>query len=333
MTAQSTGEREEQTGGSRWYVRLLSWNLHALPWSVGAQRRLSRVAQEVLSRLPDALLFQEVWTQGDLRHLTERLGTEYRVVEGPDSTRLRRRSGLLVFIRQSWTIEDVAFQPFTASAPRWRIWEADGLAGKGVQRVRIERGGRRLTLVNTHLQAEYGEPRYDDVRAAQIRELRDIVRQLPPTEPVILAGDLNTRPDEDAVLDGLLRDWVDLGRAFRERCGCGTQLHGDGRAGDWIDYVLARPSLRGQARGTDFELLRNRALDDPYSDHHGLFVTVELQQAPRRRTPLLGLLVDSPSALSRRQWLIASIQGALDLGTPDWCLRRQKFALFFSPGS
>ena len=126
----------------------------------------------------------------------------------------------------------------------------------------------------------------------------------------------HTRPDEDAVLDGLLRDWVDLSGAIRERGGCGTQLHSDGRAGDWIDYVLARPSLRGQARGTDFELLRNRALDDPYSDHHGLFVTVELQQAPRRRAPLLGLLVDSPSALSRRQWLLASIRGALDLGAP-----------------
>ncbi len=78
--------------------------------------------------------------------------------------------------------------------------------------------------------------------------------------------------------------------------------------------MLARPSLRGQARGTDFELLRNRALDDPYSDHHGLFVTVELQQAPRRRASLLGLLVDYQSALSRRQLWLACIRGALDLG-------------------
>ena len=71
--------------GPRWYVRLSSWNLHALPLSAGRSPRLRRVAAAVLARLPDAVLLQEVWAPGDRRDLASSLGDRYQLVEGPAS--------------------------------------------------------------------------------------------------------------------------------------------------------------------------------------------------------------------------------------------------------
>ena len=307
---QTRREGRERTG-PRWYVRLLSWNLHALPLSAGRSPRLRRVAAVVMARLPDAVLFQEVWARGDRRDLESRLGDRYQRVEAPARGGLWRPSGLLIFVRDDWTIEQTAFHGFSMSAPGWRVWEADELSGKGVLSVRVGRGGRHVTLVTTHLQAEYGDHRYGDVRAAQLGELGDVIERLPWAPPIILAGDLNTRPDEDAVLQGFLQDWLDLGRGVREQCRCGTQMNADGRPGAWIDYVLARPPAGGYAATVDFELFRNRSLDDPYSDHHGLFATIEMQEG--RSAPLLGALLASPLRVTRRRSLLASVVGTLDL--------------------
>ena len=298
-------------GGPRWYLRLLSWNLHALPLSSGRSPRLRRVAAAVMARLPDAVLFQEVWGQGDRRDLEARLGGRYQLVEGPARRGFWRPSGLLIFMRDDWTIEQTAFHGFSMSAPGWRVWEADGLSGKGVLSVRVGRGGRHVSLVTTHLQAEYDEHRYGDVRAAQVGELGEVIERLPWAPPIILAGDLNTRPDEDAVFRGFLEGWVEMGRDVREQCQCGTQMNPDGQPGAWIDYVLVRPPDGGHAADVGFELLRNRSLDDPYSDHHGLFATIEMQEG--RGVPLLGALLASPLRMTRRRSVLASVLGTLDL--------------------
>ena len=220
-----------------------------------------------------------------------------------------------MFIRDDWTIEQTIFHGFSRSAPGWRVWEADGLSGKGMLSVRVGRGGRQVSLVNTHLQAEYNGNRYGDVRAAQLGELSDVIERLPWAPPIILAGDLNTRPDEEAVLRGFLTDWLDLGRDVRERCECGTQINADGRPGAWVDYILARPPDGGYAATVDFELLRNRNLNDPYSDHHGLFATIEIQEG--RSAPLLGALLASPLRMTRRRSVLASFLGTLDLWAGD----------------
>jgi len=47
------------------WLRVVSWNLHGTPEVAPMQRRLERVAAQVLARKPDIALFQEVWFEGD----------------------------------------------------------------------------------------------------------------------------------------------------------------------------------------------------------------------------------------------------------------------------
>ena len=48
----------------------------------------------------------------------------------------------------------------------------------------------------------------------------------------------------------------------------------------WIDYILGPDSKRWKA-AADLELIANRGIDDPYSDHNGLLcaVTIESRNA------------------------------------------------------
>lgn len=298
--------------GARWYLRVLSWNVHALPFALGRRARLERVANVILRELPDAVQLQEVWAPRDWRYLNSRLAPRYELVEVPARNLLFRQSGLVTLVRQDWQVEGVASHTFSVRAPSWRVWEADALSNKGVLAVRISRGGRRVVLYNTHLQAEYEESRYEAIRAAQLAELSDFVERLSWNPPFVLTGDLNTRPDEHAVLRGLLSEWIDLGHGFRERCECSTQIHGDGRKGAWVDYALARPSEGGRTRAVEFDLITNDGRDQPYSDHEGISATVEMLEPGAGTVPLIGLLITSPAPMSRRTFFGASLLAWLD---------------------
>ncbi|KZB88209.1 sphingomyelin phosphodiesterase [Amycolatopsis regifaucium] len=101
---------------------------------------------------------------------------------------------------------------------------ADYLSNKGAALARLVVNGKPLWITGTHLQADEGPetlPKAHDVRMAQLGEIRDLVtKYAPPTEPVVVAGDLNieywagqARKDSlgrtqiqqgEAVLDGVL---------------------------------------------------------------------------------------------------------------------------------
>ena len=48
-----------------------------------------------------------------------------------------------------WQLDATEFTPFRDSAPWWRIWEGDGLAGKGVQRITLRRSEATVHLLGT----------------------------------------------------------------------------------------------------------------------------------------------------------------------------------------
>ena len=142
-----------------------------------------------------------------------------------------------------------------------KIWEADGLGSKGVLTTMLARGTQRLAILNTHLQSAYSSGRYADIRARQVEELQVEVERLPLPVPVIAAGDLNTLPSEP-LYRTLERRWIDLGRAERRACGCGTSFLPDGREGGWIDYILFRRTPEWRTQITAFDLIRNARSDD-----------------------------------------------------------------------
>jgi endonuclease/exonuclease/phosphatase family metal-dependent hydrolase len=167
------------------------------------------------------------------------------------------------------------FVDFSVTGPWYRFFdEADGISGKGIQRIAITDGGRRVAVLNTHLQAQYPGREYAEVRSAQIDQLVGHSRQ-PGADVTLVAGDLNTRSDETGLYGALTSGLTDLTAEFRRACGCGTLASADRTQTAWIDYVLARVSgtMKIDAR---MDLIRNHGIDDPYSDHHGIWMQVDI---------------------------------------------------------
>jgi len=224
-------------------LRLLSWNVHGTPRTPERPQRLDRIAAEVLDRNPDVV----------------------------------RPGGLLACVRRlgPWRVLESSFRQYRMAAPRWRVWEGDGIGRKGIQRLDLAADGHRAVVLNTHLQASYPRNGHANVRGRQLLELRSIASTVDGRAAVLAAGDLNTRP-EDAEYRHITAAWVDLTAAARARDAAGTCLNGDGSDAGWLDYVLARPHPAWQVTAAAAERIVNVRPDHPYSDHHGLDVTVRL---------------------------------------------------------
>jgi hypothetical protein len=122
---------------------------------------------------------------------------------------------------------------------------SDCLAAKGVQYARIEKRleghTKRYHVFGTHMQA-WGGAEAAAVRSEQAREMARFIEEqdIPSTEPVLLAGDFNTRgpgnPQFQAFIDTLR---VSMPPIVGERKGTmdvdNTLI---GRGPWWVDYVL-----------------------------------------------------------------------------------------------
>ncbi len=307
-------------------LRLVSWNVHALPGAPDRAGRLARVADWLLAdgdAAPDVVALQEVWTREDAEPLVERLAPVYESVGTPPNWFGFRKGGLLAFVRRAsgWRVDRdtrrTRFHEFRAEAPDWRLWEGDGFGDKGVQRVElVGADDARLVVLNTHLQAQYLHG-WTAVRRAQLAELELALGPLEGDPPVLLAGDLNTRADEPFFRDALLTRWIDLTVTERVRCGCGTAVptpspQDPAPEPHWIDFVMARrdPAWRFEMRG--LERILSPRPDHPYSDHHGLDARLRMARSSHADFPAFALavrLLVGPS--SRRAWLVGLALSAL----------------------
>jgi endonuclease/exonuclease/phosphatase family metal-dependent hydrolase len=259
-------------------LKVLSWNLHGMAWPLSKDPggRMDRVSAKMRELSPDVALFQEVW----LRSQVDRLSLALRPDWIPVSIKRRGvgpRGGLLAFVSAAagWRPRAAPrFHAFAKSAPAWRVWEGDGLGGKGILTVELERGEQSICAVNTHLQAQYRGIDFAEVRQAQLIELREIVSHSHPSMPAIVAGDLNT--DSHEPLYSLVAALgTDLTAEARELCNRGTTADPlDGRP-EWIDYIVAANS-HAWTVSANLEVIANQRADVPYSDHSGLFCTLRL---------------------------------------------------------
>ncbi len=260
-------------------LSVLSWNLHGLPWplSKDPRGRIQRAGAKIRELSPDLVLLQEIWSGSAVDSLSRALQPDW----SPLCVRRRgggARGGLLALVRVSsgWIVHgQPQFHRYIASAPAWKIWEGDGLSGKGALIVALEHDGERVFAVDSHLQAQYPGSEYVAVREAQLGQLGEFVARLDQRTPIIIAGDLNTDCREP-LYTRIAAMGIDLTADARGERGTNFDLH-DGKP-VWIDYIVG-PDPKRWTASAELELIENRGVDDPYSDHNGLFCTVAL--APR----------------------------------------------------
>ncbi len=235
---------------------------------------MNRVGAKIRELAPEVVLLQEVWLGSHLSRLTRTLQPDWipicvrRRVGGP-------RGGLLAFVSAAagWRVRgSPKFHAFAWSAPLWKVWEGDGLGGKGVLTVELERGEERICAVDTHLQAQYSGSDYAAVRQAQLIEVRGVVSHLDATVPAIVAGDFNTDPHEP-LYSHIAALGTDLTAEARKIYNRGTTANQRNQRAEWIDYIVAANS-RAWTASADLKLIANQRADVPYSDHSGLFCTI-----------------------------------------------------------
>ncbi len=299
-------------------ISLVSWNVHGV---LGAPRRAERMrllAEKVGSLEPDLALLQEVWLARDAHTIATVLAPHYRNLPHDGEGWLFRDSGLMALIRadSGWDVRASDVTEFRAEAPDWRIWQADGFADKGVQRIALARQGVGFTVLNTHLQARYRAQKYTAVRERQLAELAEVARSAAEFGAVVCAGDLNTPVGGPLFARAIAPSWVDLSARLRTTCGCSTNFHDDGRPKNWIDYVLAWREARAPVALEKMELLANDGPDDPYSDHNGLHARLLVADSPRAawHPPLAAATLAALLAQPERRWsrrgLLAAMLGS-----------------------
>jgi exonuclease III len=173
------------------YVSILTYNTRGLPWvkdqSVG-------ICSWLIRRRPGLLCLQEVFlptTRAYYKEQLERVG--YRVYVPSDEGVTLVNSGLLTAILVSeYTGISDCFYPYLT------YHNVEIFANKGfyVTWIMHRASGRRLYLVNTHMQSDteitwfLGRHGTYAVRKAQHQQLVDTLKNT--KDPVVLVGDLNS---------------------------------------------------------------------------------------------------------------------------------------------
>lgn len=206
-------------------ITMMSYNIQQLGYPNWAgnhfeEQRLELIPStlKALSKQPDVLILQEVFTEHAFEVLVSQMSQTYPYytqVAGDDcddprwtsisgnckASFFKGNSGVLIFSR--WPIVQQHAYVFDAV----RVSKSfDFLARKGVvyAKIHVEREKpMTLHVFGTHLQASVEE---HDIRLLQLAEMRRFIDdfQIPLQEPVILGGDFNIRSTDTSRFNELL---------------------------------------------------------------------------------------------------------------------------------
>jgi endonuclease/exonuclease/phosphatase family metal-dependent hydrolase len=251
--------------------RIVSWNIHGLPAPFSKRRatRMQNLAREIGNAAPQLAMLQEAWGSS-LRLLSAELPA-WRVL-AIASRQTGAAGGLAMLLPRDdgWkATAPPCFRRFSAQAPRWKLWQGDGAAGKGALFVTLaDEDGERLTVVTTHLQSRYPGQDYAAIRVAQLRELAAWLRN---ETSLLLAGDFNTPSGDPEYHEHIAPLGFDATAGARTADPSAVTNYATRSSAAWIDFVLLRAP---GAVSAVTRLIRNRDVDDPYSDHHGVVTDV-----------------------------------------------------------
>jgi len=249
----STAAPDEQSART---LRVLTYNIHH---GEGTDQKLDleRIARVIKAARPDLVALQEV------DQYTRRTG-------GVDqAARLGQLTGLHAAFGKAMDYQGGAYG--LAVLSRWPLVEhnthplpADpGSEPRAVLATRVSPGGSgpEITLLVTHF-----DHRSDPTqRMKQSARLRELFGAAGSKQLMILAGDLNARPESPVLKELLATTWTDSadGQQF------GTIPAGIPRSR--IDYILYRP-------GNRWRVIETRALEEAIaSDHRPVLAVLELE--------------------------------------------------------
>lgn len=293
-------------------LSVLSWNLFGPPTAPDPLERMRRAARKALDERYELVLLQEVWTREQLRVIGSVLHAEYELHHSGSQARwiLGLKGGLLACVRKdsAWRlVADPEFQEFGTEASPLLVWQGDGLADKGVQKLRIQHAESELVVrvLNTHLQSDYSPHSLFDFPGVRRAQLDDLSRAAGSRElPTVAFGDLNLAPGSENYRQ-LLGFWDDLSAAERQRCQCGTHDGDEPGAADWIDYVLGRdtPDWTVAAEVTRHDREQGGEM---ISDHDALSAALSFERVSDASIAVhAAALAAARGPSTRRSWLAA----------------------------
>jgi endonuclease/exonuclease/phosphatase family metal-dependent hydrolase len=272
-------------------LRIATLNVWALPAPVGrlVPERMQAIGAALPALEADAVALQEVWrsdAQAALLEAGRRAGYAHGWrPPGP----ARSGSGLLLLSRHPFL--DVRFERYALRGRPERIQHGDWHGRKGFARARLDLPEGAVSLLDTHLHAQYapdGEDDYFGIRVGQVVQLAAALAGA--DEPVVAAGDFNLREGrpEYAVLTGLaqLRDTAaELGA--RQDTSRRAKAYNRDRPGadSRIDYVFVRGGGGRALRPVRVERVFDAEIEvagrpGAYSDHDGVLAELELATGP-----------------------------------------------------
>jgi len=250
-------------------LRVLTFNAYIAPGiSPDIGERLERLGPAVAALEPDLVGLQEVWKESHAQQVAAALaeaGLVYQHWVARPGTPPLGSSGLLTASR--YPIENVEFFPFTAGDAPPYAFHADWMAQKGLLLARVSTPLGAVDFANTHLHAGYLLHDYEGVRLAQMSEVATFLgsaqRASAEAPPLVLAGDLNSRPESLPF------------RFLTEAASLAPVSPGPG-----VDHILVHAGARVALRPVEVQTVLTEpvVLSDgrsvPLSDHAGLLVVL-----------------------------------------------------------
>ncbi len=279
-------------------VRVLTFNIWALPVSLPGARRRHRIKQmpEAIARLdPDLIALQEAFAPWARQHLVHALREKYHAQ--PTAYAARRALGLVKFDTTGGLLNlsrhEVTYEEFFPFSDRPSNIE-ERLARKGLLVTVLETPAGELAFVNLHFCAGPSETSVR-ARVQQYDALNRVLDQLPQSMPVILAGDFNafvgkTRRNAHIELSREIAPVLEAGFLDASRPTTDAEIpvtyavphnkytrlpYNRTKAVERFDYIFYRnaPGFDIAVEASDVQF---NHLSEPLSDHYGLAADLRL---------------------------------------------------------
>lgn len=261
-------------------MKILTWNVFMIPKPISFSKQKERtilIAEEMLKTDHDIIFFQEAFSKGFRKQMTQKLKEKF-----PYQEHLRKSKRLLHFTNSGLYVMSV--YPFKVLG--WHYFNncvhADCLSSKGVLLIEIElKSQKKVQFALSHMQA-WNDKKAVAVRTKQIDEIKDFLDFHKKSDVIqILVGDLNIDGRIDTeysialkrldMTSTPLEGETQITNGFKVSC---YKTPGKSGEGQWLDHIWLRKanSLSGifQKSVVQFKAILSPGQECPLSDHHAV---------------------------------------------------------------